>query len=166
MICPKCRSENREGITFCEQCGAKMESECPKRNARIPLGKKFCGECGHNLAESSPPKISPTSEKTGERKQVTVLFSDLTGYTALSENLDPEEVKEMMSLIFGKIAQVIDRYEGFVEKYAGDAVMAVFGVPDSHEDDPIRAIKAAIEIHDMVLGMSPQFEGRVGQPLG
>jgi class 3 adenylate cyclase/tetratricopeptide (TPR) repeat protein len=83
----------------------------------------------------------------------------------MSEKLDPEEVKGITSRIFGEIAKVIDRYEGFVEKYAGDAVMAVFGVPRSHEDDPVRAIKAAIEVHELVERLSPQLEEKVGRPL-
>ena len=86
----------------------------------------------------------------GERKHVTVLFSDLSGYTTMSEKLDPEEVKEIVGRIFGQIKAVIAKYEGFIEKFAGDAVMAIFGVPQSHEDDPVRAIKAAREIHDLV----------------
>jgi class 3 adenylate cyclase/tetratricopeptide (TPR) repeat protein len=101
----------------------------------------------------------------GERKHVTVLFSDLSGYTTLSEKLDPEEVKEITSRIFGEIAQVIEKYQGFVEKYVGDAVMAIFGVPKAHEDDPLRAIRAAREIHDLVEAISPEFEDKLGQPL-
>ena len=90
MICPKCQTENREGIKFCEQCGAKMELRCPNCKAAIPLGKKFCGECGHGLAETTPPKEAPGTKPSGERKHVTILFSDLSGYTAMSERLDPE----------------------------------------------------------------------------
>jgi class 3 adenylate cyclase len=84
-------------------------------------------------------------EAEGERKYVTVLFSDLSGYTAMSERLDPEELKEITTNIFSQISAVIDKYEGFVEKFVGDAVMALFGVPKAHEDDPIRAIRAAVE---------------------
>ena len=102
MHCPKCQFENREGVEFCEECGAKLELECPSCLAKIPLGRKFCGKCGHNLesakyhsaAPSKPetPVADSTVEKSsfdaahivGERKHVTVLFSDLTGYTAMS----------------------------------------------------------------------------------
>jgi class 3 adenylate cyclase/tetratricopeptide (TPR) repeat protein len=96
---------------------------------------------------------------------VTVLFSDLSGYTAMSEKLDPEDVKEITSRIFSEISKVINRYEGFVEKFVGDAVMALFGVPKAHEDDPVRAIRAAREIHDLVDGLSPELEKRIGQPI-
>jgi predicted ATPase/class 3 adenylate cyclase len=96
---------------------------------------------------------------------VTALFSDLSGYTAMSEKLDPEEVKEITSRIFGEIAQVVAKYEGFIEKFVGDAVMALFGVPKAHEDDPVRAIRAAREIHDLVESLSPQIEEKVGQAI-
>ena len=92
----------------------------------------------------------------GERRQVTVLFTDLTGYTAMCERLDPEDVKEIMSRIFKEIAQVVNKHEGFIEKFIGDAAMALFGVPKAHEDDPVRAIKAALEIHGLVEALSPQ----------
>jgi class 3 adenylate cyclase/tetratricopeptide (TPR) repeat protein len=101
----------------------------------------------------------------GERKYVTVLFSDLSGYTALSEKLDPEEVREFTGAIFSEIAKIIDRYEGFVEKYAGDAVMALFGSTKAHEDDPVRAIKAAREIHRRVSSISPDIENKIDQNI-
>ncbi|MDA9761640.1 AAA family ATPase [Desulfobacterales bacterium] len=100
-----------------------------------------------------------------ERKHVTVMFSDMSGYTAMTERLDPEEVKGIMSDIFGKITAIIKRYDGFIERFIGDAVMAVFGVPKAHEDDPIRAIKAALEIHTAVENFSPQHEAKIGHPL-
>ena len=121
-------------------------------------------ECGHKLDESVQTEKLAT-ETEGERKHVTVLFSDLSGYTAMSEKLDPEEVKEIMSRIFGEIAQVVTKYEGFVEKFVGDAVMALFGVPKAHEDDPVRAIRVAREIHNMVEAIAPELEERVGHVL-
>jgi class 3 adenylate cyclase len=134
--------------------------ECSECQFVNPEDFQFCGRCGHRLDESS--EIEPTvTESEGERKHVTVLFSD----TAMCERLDPEEVKEIMSRIFGDIAQVVSKYEGFVEKFIGDAVMALFGVPEAHEDDPVRAIRAAREINDLVEAMSPQLEDKIGKPL-
>jgi len=151
-------------MKFCEQCGAKMELECPNCKAKIPPDKKFCGECGQELGGvTKGEKIVLESE--GERKYVTAMFSDLSGYTAMTEKLDPEEVKEIMSRIFGEIAQVVTKYEGFIEKFIGDAVVAFFGVPDAHEDDPIRAIKVAREIHEVVAAMSPEIEKRTGKSI-
>ncbi|MGE5839484.1 MAG: AAA family ATPase, partial [Deltaproteobacteria bacterium] len=83
----------------------------------------------------------------------------------MTEKLDPEEVKEIMSRIFGEIAQVVTKYEGFIEKFIGDAVVAFFGIPKAHEDDPIRAIKVAREIHEVAAAMSPAVEKRTGKPL-
>jgi class 3 adenylate cyclase/tetratricopeptide (TPR) repeat protein len=101
----------------------------------------------------------------GERKHVTVLFSDLSGYTAMSEKLDPEEVREITGQIFDDVSKIVSKYDGFIEKYAGDAVMALFGAKQSHEDDPVRAVKAAQEIHGLVESMGPQYEQKVGQRL-
>ncbi len=184
MKCPKCQFENPQDVKFCVHCGNKLETICAKCGSSNSPAFNFCGGCGYDLSksteaaspkenehdtqisESPPEETIPTRiPAEGERKHVTVLFSDLTGYTAMSEKLDPEEVKGITSRIFGEIAKVIDRYEGFVEKYAGDAVMAVFGVPRSHEDDPVRAIKAAIEVHELVERLSPQLEEKVGRPL-
>ena len=184
MKCQKCGSDNREGVKFCEECGAKLELECPSCKVKLPLEKKFCGECGHDISKSrdtaafkeneqatqisdSPPEetIATRIPAAGERKHVTVLFSDLTGYTTMSEKLDPEEVKEITSRIFSEISKIVATYDGFIEKYAGDAVMAIFGVPQVHEDDPIRAIKVAREIHQLVDTISPEVESKIGQSI-
>jgi class 3 adenylate cyclase/tetratricopeptide (TPR) repeat protein len=93
------------------------------------------------------------------------MFTDLSGYTTMCERLDPEDVKEIMSRIFGEIAQVVAKYEGFIEKFIGDAVMALFGVPGAHEDDPVRSIMAAQEIHALVELLSPKVEARGCKPL-
>jgi len=184
MKCPECQHENREGAKFCIKCGEKFEAKCPNCGNSLPSEALFCDECGHTLAKlkEGPPinyeqsqSYTPESQTDtiptfpspveGERKHVTVLFSDMSGYTAMSERLDPEDVKEITSRIFGRISKVIDKYEGFVEKFIGDAVMALFGVPKTHEDDPVRAIRAAREIHELVEALSPELKERVGQPL-
>jgi class 3 adenylate cyclase len=164
MKCSKCLFENREDAKFCLGCGEKLSLCCPQCGKELPILAKFCDECGQDLRQGAQ-EIKITPERESERKYVTVLFSDLSGYTALSEKLDPEEVKEIMSRIFGEIAQVITKYEGFIEKFVGDAVMALFGVPKAHEDDPVRAILAAREIHDLVGAMSPDLEEKIGRPV-
>ena len=184
MQCPKCQTNNPEIAKFCIECANPLEVKCPQCGATNPARAKFCMECAHSLKsqlevvpESRPePDLKSVAVETesglysnqftvGERKHVTVLFSDLSGYTAMSEKLDPEEVKEIVGRIFGQIKSVIAKYEGFIEKFAGDAVMAIFGVPQSHEDDPVRAIKAAREIHELVANLSPELEEKIKRPL-
>jgi class 3 adenylate cyclase/tetratricopeptide (TPR) repeat protein len=164
MKCPKCQFENPAGKKFCGECGARLEVLCPRCQSLNPPQFKFCGDCGSKLeapAETTR-SISPTDS---ERKHVTVLFSDISGYTAMTEKLDPEEVKEIMGRVFGEISQVVARYEGFIEKFIGDAVMVLFGAQKAHEDDPVRAIRAAREIHDIVSFISPRYEKIIGRPL-
>lgn len=164
MNCPKCQFVNHEGVNFCEECGARFEARCPDCDAKIFMEQKFCGECGQKL-DVEVEKKSEALIIESERKQVTTLFTDLSGYTSMAEKMDPEEVKEIMSRIFGEIAQIVTKYEGFIDKIIGDAVMVLFGIPRAHEDDPVRAIKAAKEIHNFVDQMSPQLEDKIGQTL-
>ncbi|MFC1896214.1 AAA family ATPase [Thermodesulfobacteriota bacterium] len=175
MRCLKCATDNPDGKKFCRECGAKLALPCPYCDAEVLPDDKFCGECGHNLIleSSAAPEAKPIASKPergkatteSERKLATVLFSDMSGFTAMNEKLDPEEVKELMARIFGGVSQVVAKYEGMVDKFIGDAVMALFGVPQAHEDDPIRAIRAAQEIHDLVAAISPEVETGIGQPL-
>lgn len=138
--------------------------KCPKCGFENPDGFKFCGECTHPLAEKvGASSISAATES--ERKHVTIMFADLSGYTAMTEKLDPEEIKGIMSRIFGELTQIIKKYDGFIERFIGDAVMAVFGIPKTHEDDPVRAIRAAVEILAAVESISPQFEKSIGRSL-
>jgi class 3 adenylate cyclase/tetratricopeptide (TPR) repeat protein len=164
MKCPRCQSENPGKRKFCRECGTKLPVICFKCQTENLPTDKFCGECGQQLEEPLP-KTKPTTAPPSERKHVTVLYSDMSGYTALTEKLDPEETREIMGRIFGEISKVVARYEGFIEKFIGDAVMALFGVPASHEDDPVRAIKASREIHDAVSSLSSQFEKKIGKLL-
>ncbi|MBW1787271.1 MAG: AAA family ATPase [Deltaproteobacteria bacterium] len=184
MKCSKCQFDNPDGMKFCGQCGNKLDAVCGECGFSNPPGFKFCGECGHDLSKAEETAVSTSTDRKaplpglpekeiqaveekfpGERKYVTALFSDMSGYTAMSEKLDPEEVKEITSQIFKEISEIIGRYDGFIEKFIGDAVMALFGVPKAHEDDPIRAVRAAREIHERVRAMSPELEERIGKPL-
>ena len=137
--------------------------KCPNCQHENPEDARFCNGCGLELKRSED--TAKTRYEEGERKHATILFSDLSGYTVMSEKLDPEEVKEIMGDIFGEIAGVVDRYGGFVEKYIGDAVMAIFGVPRSHEDDPVRAIRAAMEIRQIMEDKRLALKQRAGQLL-
>ncbi len=164
MKCSKCHFENRDEAKFCEECGARLRLICPHCNLEVPMGRKFCGDCGQPLqAAGTTEGLTPAI--LGARKQITVMFSDLSGYTSMTEKIDPEEVKEIMSRIFGEITQIVRKYDGYIGRFLGDAAMVLFGIPSSHEDDAVRAIRTAREIHSAVESMSPDYEPEIGRPL-
>lgn len=126
---------------------------CPACGAANAVGARYCNQCSQPLAESAP---------AAERKQVTVLFADLSGFTAIAERLDPEDTRQIVARVFEFGAAIVARYQGRIEKFVGDAIMAIFGVPAAHEDDPQRAVRAALELHDAVARLSPEVEARCG----
>ncbi len=173
MQCPQCHAENPEQAKFCLECGAKLQAGCPQCGAALPPAAKFCFECGARLAApppSPPPAPAPDplverlkrlvpkeyaerllatkGQAGGDRRLVTILFSDVKGPAAMAEKLDPEEVVEVMNGAFEALIPPIYRHEGTLARLMGDAVLAFFGAPLSHEDDPERAIRAALEILD------------------
>jgi class 3 adenylate cyclase/tetratricopeptide (TPR) repeat protein len=181
MKCPECQFDNREGVKFCEECGAKLELKCPICKAEIPLGRKFCGECGLKLTglyeipaidysepQSYTPKfladkiLTTRSSIEGERKLVTVLFADVANYTAMSEKLDPEEVHQIMDGCFKILMDEIHKYEGTINQFTGDGVMAIFGAPVSHEDHAQRACYAALSIQKAI----GEYGAGVAQNIG
>ncbi|MEJ2672512.1 MAG: adenylate/guanylate cyclase domain-containing protein [Deltaproteobacteria bacterium] len=164
MNCPRCHTVNDETQKFCRKCGANLQTRCFHCGSVILPSDRFCGECGTELEISK--KLAEKQEKIdSELKYITVLFADISGYTALAERLDPEEVKDQVGLILGEIAKVVIKYGGHIEKFAGDQIMAVFGVPQAREDDPVRAVKTASEIHEVVRGLSQKVQKTIGQPL-
>jgi adenylate cyclase len=117
-------------------------------------------------SRTGPPASTPDGTgREADRRQVTVLFADLSGFTALSERLDPEEVRAFQNALFETLAEAIARYDGFVEKFVGDAVMAVFGAPVAHEDDPQRALEAALEMLERGAALSQRWLARLGRPV-
>ena len=153
MHCPKCQCVNPEGKKFCRECGSKLRLPCPQCAAEILSSDKFCAECGHALKEpaetpainySKPQAYTPKfladkilanrSALEGERKLVTVLFADIANYTAMSEQLDPEEVHQIMDGCFNILMDEIHRYEGTINQFTGDGVMGLFGAPLAHEE--------------------------------
>src|SRR5437867_7724341 len=141
----------------CEGCGFEA-----------PTDFAFCPRCGNRLtaATSTPPPPQPKPvARESDRRLVTVLFADLAGFTSLSEGLDPEDVRAIQSDLLREMSASIERYEGSVEKFVGDAIMAVFGAPRAHEDDPERALHAALLMHERVAALNDQWERRLGRVL-
>src|SRR5436190_11026447 len=144
--CPRCAAENPERARFCMSCGAELSPLCPSCGAENPAGAKFCIECGTALAAELAPRPAPVPTATEappeERRQATVLFADLSGYTAAAERMDPEAVKALVDRTLRRLGEEIERFGGSIDKFIGDNVMGVFGAPVAHEDGPERAVRA------------------------
>ncbi|HSB42508.1 MAG TPA: adenylate/guanylate cyclase domain-containing protein [Methylomirabilota bacterium] len=183
MTCPGCGQANPPAAQFCGGCGAHLVALCPGCRASNPPGNRFCHQCGAALAPQPPrepaaprePFAAPSAytprhlaEKIlttaaaleGERKQVTVLFVDVSGFTSLSERLDPEEVHRLMSRAFDLMLVEVHRYEGTVNQFLGDGIMALFGAPIAHEDHARRAVHASLGIARALEAYQAELEPR------
>jgi class 3 adenylate cyclase/tetratricopeptide (TPR) repeat protein len=145
VICEQCGSENPAGQRFCGSCGSALNLSCAACGAVNPAGQRFCGDCGAPLGAAAAA-VAPATAPAAERKLVSVLFADLVGFTTLSESRDAEEVRELLSRYFDTCRRLIELYGGVVEKFIGDAVMAVWGTPTATEDDAERAVRAALDL--------------------
>jgi class 3 adenylate cyclase/tetratricopeptide (TPR) repeat protein len=147
--CGRCGAPLDDGDLFCGDCGAPVGAGCPTCGEPLTPGKRFCRRCGAALFESGPGPASVSRaapESAAERRMCSVLFCDVVGFTPLSEARDPEAVRELLSQYFGVARTVIGRYGGVVEKFIGDAVMAVWGTPVATEGDAERAVRAALDL--------------------
>ena len=156
--CPQCAAENPAGQRFCGSCGSPLAAVCPSCASPNPPGQRFCGSCGTALAAGAAPAAPAPLAQGTERRLVSVLFADLVGFTTLSESRDAEEVRALLSRYFDTSRRLIELYGGVVEKFIGDAVMAVWGTPTATEDDAERAVRAAL---DLVAAVSA-----LGQEMG
>ena len=163
MKCRQCERENPAQARFCLACGARLGLRCPQCGTELPpdLDLRFCFACGARLGAGQPVPAAPARPEpeqavVSDRRLVTMLFADLVGFTSLSERLDPEDVSALQDAYFTAAAQSVKNYDGVVEKYIGDAVVAVFGVPQAHEDDPERAVHAALAMHAAMRGVNDQ----------
>ncbi|MDX1468925.1 MAG: adenylate/guanylate cyclase domain-containing protein [Acidimicrobiia bacterium] len=168
ITCTHCGTANEAGQKFCGECGHSLAVVCPNCGTPNQPSMKFCGECGTGLRELAPAAAAPTG---AERRLVTVLFADLTGYTSFSEGRDPEDVRNMLTDYFDRSREVIERFGGVVDKFIGDAVMAVWGAVVTNDDDAERAVRAGLELVDTVAKMasdqgSPELALRVGVLTG
>src|SRR5438876_10509067 len=162
MICTNCGTENPAGRRFCDTCGQPLTSPCPTCGATNRPGARFCGECGTALDQPATPATPPAAE----RRLVSVLFADLVGFTPYSEAQDAEEVREFLGRYFDVGREIVERYGGTIEKFIGDAIMAVWGTPNAHEDDAERAVRAALELVDAVRTLGPAIQARAGVLTG
>jgi class 3 adenylate cyclase/tetratricopeptide (TPR) repeat protein len=146
VICPSCGAENRPDGKFCFQCGGALAAPCAACGTTVRPGARFCDECGTPVGGAPPSRSQITATPESERRLVSVLFADLVGFTTLSEARDAEEVRDLLSRYFEAGRTLITRYGGAVEKFIGDAVMAVWGTPVAREDDAERAVRAALDL--------------------
>src|SRR2546421_1216744 len=195
MVCSNCGAENEADARFCNECGTAMSSACPSCGTANRPGAKFCRGCGATLTASTPMAAAgatgaavvggvagtrpgtaarpgtavgegPGGTAVAERRLVSVLFADLVGFTPFAEERDAEAVRDTLSRYFAIATDVITRYGGTVEKFIGDAVMAVWGAPTAQEDDAERAVRAGLDLVDSVRTLGPGIEARAGVLTG
>jgi class 3 adenylate cyclase/tetratricopeptide (TPR) repeat protein len=175
MICASCGTENAAGKRFCTECGTALALACTSCGAALSGEEKFCGECGTALAESAvavePTPATTKATPAAERRLVSILFADIVGHTSFSEAHDAEDVRELLSRYFESARTVIERYGGTVEKFIGDAVMAVWGTPVAQEDDAERAVRTALDLVAAVSALgadvgAPDLRARAGVLTG
>jgi len=181
MKCPECQVENRERAKFCGKCGHKFEVICPECGTKNRAENNYCDECGHALNKPSeapsvkylkPQSYTPKflvdkiltnrSSIEGERKLVTVLFADVANYTAMAEKLDPEEVHQIMNGCFKILMNEIHKYEGTINQFTGDGIMAIFGAPVAHEDHAQRACWTSLAIQKALSDYSKRLDREHG----
>jgi class 3 adenylate cyclase len=150
MICVRCGS-NVDGGKFCGDCGSPLPWQCGSCATENPPGKKFCRECGAAAALVPPAsQRRETNPNRAEHRQLTIMFADMVGSTALGTRLDREDVREMETQYRDCIRVVVDRFGGFVARYMGDGALVYFGYPHAHEDDAERAMRAGLAIAEAV----------------
>ena len=176
MTCPNCGTDSRPGAKFCAECATPLVPACPSCETVNVPGAKFCSECatplvaGIALASGTPTTagrpIAPRVEAIAERRLVSVLFADLVGFTPFAAARDAEEVRETLTRYFDLATDVIGQYGGTVEKFIGDAVMAVWGAPVAQEDDAERAVRAGLELVVAVRTLGVGIQARAGVLTG
>src|SRR6266536_263911 len=174
-LCPSCGASNREGRKFCAECGSAFSAACQACGAPNQPEERFCGECGAPLSPGAMAGVAPAAPvheaPAAERRLVSVLFADLVGFTTISASRDSEEVRELLTRYFDTCSRLIGLYGGTVEKFIGDAVMAVWGTPTATEDDAERAVRAALDLVTAVSALGdevgePELRARAGVLTG
>src|SRR5690242_17488602 len=191
--CSACDAELIAGKPFCPMCGTRAMQRCGNCGGALDAQFRFCPQCGVSVGLSTPtaPSATPPSASwapaapavgdapraapaepgpaapplDGERKQVTVLFCDLVGSTSIAERLDPEEYRELIDRYLERVFPEVYRFGGIVNQLAGDGLMALFGAPIAHEDDPRRAIRAALAIRETLATLAETIRAERGIEL-
>src|SRR6266508_2917553 len=169
--CASCGGENPEGTRFCGHCGAAAAAPAADQTAPVPARPP--PDVSDTLRSFVACQVADRLVEAGgdlpeERRLITALFADVSGFTALADRLDPEELLEVIDPVISALSSVVGRYDGYVEKFAGDALLALFGAPISHEDDADRALLVALEMHRELarlcdeLPMKPELTLHVG----
>lgn len=203
MKCPQCAADNPAHAKFCINCGTALTARCANCQSELPAGARFCANCGQPVAAPTPTDQArhtrlvantpaPLAEKmraahlAGERKIVTCLFADVVGSTTLAENMDPEDWTLIMNGAFDRLSRIIQgpsdpheydgtvAYEGTIARLLGDAMLVFFGAPVTHEDDPVRAVRASLDmlaaVRDYARGIRErygiEFQMRIGLNTG
>lgn len=171
MQCTHCGYDNGEDARFCAQCGNSLVPKCPSCHAPVEYSHRFCQQCGTSLPWAKNQQASGSSGLAadgygGDRREVTVLFADLSGFTALSQTLDPEAVHELLNRYFAVADKIIQSYGGHIDKHIGDGLMALFGAPVAHSNDPERGIRAALAIHSALADLEPPLSAHIGIACG
>ncbi len=180
MQCPSCQQENPAVANFCLNCGNKLAKVCPHCQQVLPSEARFCFACGQALTLTLPAgrdtgaqehedtktrttvpldsrPLTLDARREAERRQLTVMFCDLVGSTALSERLDPEELREVVRAYQETCTDVIQRYEGHIAQHLGDGLLVYFGYPTAHEEDAQRAVRTGLEIVEAVHRLNTRF---------
>ncbi|MDB5921374.1 MAG: hypothetical protein JWN13_310, partial [Betaproteobacteria bacterium] len=176
MRCAACQFESAPNARYCSECGNPLAGRCGSCGALNPLGFRYCGQCGAALdapdrasGRAVEPAITGTSDPSAiteaERRQLTIMFCDLVGSTALSARLDAEDLRELILEYRQLCVAEIEQVEGFVARYLGDSLLVYFGYPSAHDDDAVRAITAALAIVSGVARLSERLENRLGSKL-
>src|SRR5262245_38274991 len=175
MQCRRCSAQTPPGASFCDECGARLESVCPSCGAGNRQEAKFCRNCGARLGTAAPETYTPKhlAEKIltsrgaleGERKQVTVLFADIKGSMELLADRDPEEARGLLDPVLSRMMEAVHFYEGTVNQVLGDGIMALFGAPVSHEDHAVRACYAALRMQEALTRYAREEPGLADVPL-
>src|SRR5262249_12521754 len=187
MRCARCGFANPEGTKFCGECGSPLTNRCPSCGGENPPLFKFCGQCGTTLTgrQKAKGKRQKTKEQassdsrretldprlsSAERRQLTVMFCDLVGSTALSEQLDPEELREVVQRYQETCTDIIQRHEGHIAQHLGDGLLVYFGYPNAHENDAQRAVRTGLGIiealHHLNTRLSYPLQVRIGIHTG